>query len=75
MKKTKKDELAELLTDCGTLYPFETLINGNVKECINTLKAMAEHAPVFLHENLKAIEQNEQTRDKYNYIVKQLKNI
>lgn len=72
MEKDKKN-FYNLILDCGVLYPFETLINGNVKECINVLKSMSKFAPIYLHDNLTEIKNNKLTKNKYQYIINQLK--
>jgi hypothetical protein len=71
-REQKFNYLMEVKSNCGTLYPLDTLINGNVKECIKVLKLMAELDTIALHKNLEAIKANSYTKNKYEYILNQV---
>lgn len=55
-------------------YPINTLINGNVTECINTLNDILKMGGVnWVHQQLLKIKENDLVNSRYNYILKQLR--
>lgn len=63
----------EYLMEIDHNYPFETLVNGNVTECINTLKDIFKIGLIkWGHEQLNMIKEDEYTKNRYEYILKKV---